>query len=186
MTSAILSLIVLLAVWRFAFTVVRRRPWLREIPGPHQQYDSVLEPRLLILEQPPAGVIAGNGIHTVPDRIVPSDAKSRAKTYLRRVLALTGAMQTENGYVLNAGGTRFEVRDRYVRRLRDSTSPECGYEETCFYAVHKGMPRVEEIATVLLQLKINPALFDKWAVQNGLAFKADGQVFTGAEWLPRR
>ena len=59
--------------------------------------------------------------------------------------------------------------------------PERGYDEACFYSVHKGMPREEEIATVLLQLANNPALFDKWAVQNGLAFKADGQVFTRAQ-----
>ena len=43
------------------------------------------------------------------------------------------------------------------------------------------MPREEEIATVLLQLKNNPALFDKWVIRNGLAFKADGQVFTGGQ-----
>jgi len=42
------------------------------------------------------------------------------------------------------------------------------------------MPKAEEIATALLQLTNNPALFDKWAVQNGLAFKADGQVFSRA------
>jgi hypothetical protein len=40
------------------------------------------------------------------------------------------------------------------------------------------MPKAEEIATALLQLANNPALFDKWAVRNGLAFKADGQVFS--------
>jgi hypothetical protein len=42
------------------------------------------------------------------------------------------------------------------------------------------MPKAEQIATVLLQLKNNPALFDRWAVQNGVAFKADSQVFSGA------
>jgi len=60
------------------------------------------------------------------------------------------------------------------------TYPECAYEETCFYPLHKGMPKEEEIATALLQLTNNPALFDRWAAQNGLAFKADGQVFTPA------
>jgi hypothetical protein len=40
------------------------------------------------------------------------------------------------------------------------------------------MPKAEQIATALLQLKNNPALFDGWAAQNCLAFKADGQVFT--------
>ena len=60
------------------------------------------------------------------------------------------------------------------------TYPECACEETCFYPLHKGMPKEEEIATALLQLTNNPALSDKWAAQNGLAFKADGQVFTPA------
>ncbi len=87
----------------------------------------------------------------------------------------------DNGYVLDVGTSRFHVRDRYVRRLRDWTDPKSAYEETCFYPVHKGMPKLEEIATALLQLTNNPALFDKWAAQNGLAFKADGQVFTRAQ-----
>jgi hypothetical protein len=39
------------------------------------------------------------------------------------------------------------------------------------------MPKVEEIATALLHLSNNPGLFDKWALQNGVAFKADGRVF---------
>jgi len=46
--------------------------------------------------------------------------------------------------------------------------------------VHKGVPRAEEIASALLQLNNNPRLFDKWAMKNGLAFKANGQVFTHA------
>jgi hypothetical protein len=41
------------------------------------------------------------------------------------------------------------------------------------------MPKSEHIATALLQLTNNPALFDKWAAQNG-AFKADGQAFSPA------
>jgi hypothetical protein len=39
------------------------------------------------------------------------------------------------------------------------------------------MPRPEQIATALLMLKNDPTLFDKWAVKNGLSFKADGQTF---------
>jgi hypothetical protein len=42
------------------------------------------------------------------------------------------------------------------------------------------MPKAEQIATALLQLRNNPALFDRWAAQSG-AFKADGQVFTRAQ-----
>jgi len=109
------------------------------------------------------------------------DRKDRAKTYLRRIAALTGATQIDDPYTVDVGKMQFRVGYRYVRRLRDVTDPECAYEETCFYPVHKGMPKAEEIATALLQLTNNPALFDKWAVQNGLAFKADGQVFTRAE-----
>jgi len=126
-------------------------------------------------------VIAGNRFENSPDGVDPLDRKDRAKRYLRRIVALTGATQMDDAYVQDVGKMRFRVGYRYVRRLRDMTDPECAYEETCFYPVHKGMPKAEEIATALLQLTNNPALFDKWAVQNGLAFKADGQVFTRAQ-----
>jgi hypothetical protein len=126
-------------------------------------------------------VIAGNRFENSSDDLDPLDRKDRAKRYLRRIVALTGATQMDDGYVLDVGKMRFRVGYRYVRRLRDMTDPECPYEETCFYPVHKGMPKAEEIATALLQLTNNPALFDKWAVQNGLAFKPDGQVFTPAQ-----
>ncbi len=126
-------------------------------------------------------VIAGNCFENSSDDLDAFDRKDRAKTYLRRIVALTGATQMDDTYVLDVGKMRFHVRHRYVRRLRDVTDPECAYVETCFYPVHKGMPKAEEIATALLQLTNNPALFDKWAVQNGLAFKADGQVFTRAQ-----
>jgi hypothetical protein len=95
---------------------------------------------------------------------------------VRRIVALTGATQI----VLDVGTTRFEVRDRYVRRLRDLIDPKCACEQTWFYTAHKEMPKAEQIATALLQLKNNPALFDGWAAQNHPAFKADGQVFTRA------
>ncbi len=126
-------------------------------------------------------VIAGNCFENGSDDLDPFDRKDHAKTYLRRIVALTGATQMDDTYVLDVGKTRFHVRDRYVGRLQDMTDPGYAYEETCFYPVHKGMPKAEEIATALLQLTNNPALFDKWAVQNGLAIKADGQVFTRAQ-----
>jgi len=81
-----------------------------------------------------------------------------------------------NTYVLDVEKMQFHVRPRYVKRLGDTTDPECSFEETCFYPLHKDMPKAEEIATALLQLKNNPALFDKWAAQSG-AFRADGQAF---------
>src|SRR6266481_1017758 len=99
---------------------------------------------------------------------------------LRRIVALTGATQKGNRYVLDVGKTEFSVRNGYVGRLRDVTDPKCKYEQTCFYSAYKGMPKAQQIATVLLQLTNNPALFDKWAAQSG-AYKADGQVFTSAQ-----
>jgi hypothetical protein len=179
MAPANLSMIAFLAliVWRFVFTGIRRRPWAREIASPQQQHNA-LEQGLHILEQARVGVIANSRFENSSDDLDPFDQKDRAKAYLRHIVALTGATQMDDAYVLDVGKTRFHVRDRYVGRLRDLTDPKTAYEETCFYPVYKGMPNAEEIATALLQLTNNPALFDKWAIQNGLAFKADGQVFT--------
>ena len=171
-----------LIVWRFVFAGLRCRPWVRAIAPQRQRHNNVLlEEGLHISDSGGVAVVAGNRFENSSDDLDPLDRKVRAKTYLRRIVALTGATQMANGYVLDVGTTRFHVRDRYVKRLRDLTDPECAYEETCFYPVHKGMPKAEEIATALLQLTNNPALFDKWTVQNGLAFKADGQVFTRAQ-----
>jgi hypothetical protein len=43
------------------------------------------------------------------------------------------------------------------------------------------MAKEEQIATVLLQLRNNPGLFDSWANTRELAFKADGQMFNRPE-----
>ena len=113
----------------------------------------------------------------------PSNENIARKGYLRRItLPLTDATQIGGGYTLRVGTTRFQVRDGYVRgRMQDVTNPKCGYEETCFYPAYKEMPKAEQIATALLQLKSNPALFDGWAARNYVAFKADGQVFIRAQ-----
>ncbi|OLB27128.1 MAG: hypothetical protein DMG41_13525 [Acidobacteria bacterium] len=103
--------------------------------------------------------------------------EQRAEAFLERILALTGAKKVDGSYVLNVATVQFQVRDRFIRRLQNPNDPKSPYEETCFYLVHNGMPKVEEIATALLHLSNNPALFDKWALQNGVAFKADGKVF---------
>ena len=178
MESVVLTVIALftLIVWKFVFAGLHRR-LLREIPPWHQEYDAALERRFRILEQPFVGTIEGNCLDTGSYRIELSDAESRAETCLRRIVALTGATQVDDGYVLNVVTTRFHVRDRYVGRLRDVGDAKCPYEETCFYSEFQGMPKAEQIAAVLLQLRNNPALFDKWALQKDLAFKADGQVF---------
>lgn len=182
MPNVILLLVMILALmlWRSMLAVMHRRDVLRETrlrthPG------NALPPRFRTLERAPVRGITEERILRGSDQIRLSDRSRRARTYLRRIAALTGATQTDEAYVLDVGKTRFYVRDRYVRRLRDATNPECGYDETCFYCLNKTMPRAEEIASVLLQLKNDPRLFDKWARQHGLAFKANGEVFTRAQ-----
>jgi len=151
MVPARVSLIALVAliVWRLVFTGLRR-PLAMEIATRNQPHNGFLEEQL----------------HR--------HREDRAKTYLRRIVALTGATQMGHSYVLDVGTTRFTVRDRYVGRLRDATNPKCIYRETCFYSAHREIPKAEQIAAALLQLKNNPALFEKWVAQSGLMFKADG------------
>ena len=180
MAPAILSVIAFLAlvVWRFVFAGPHRWPLVRAIAPRQHRRDSILEEVFHILDAGGVAVIAGNRFENSSDSPDPIDRTDCAKAYLRRVVALTGATQIGDEYVLDVGTTRFHVRNGYIRRLRVAADPKSAYEETCFYPVHKGMPKAEEIATALLQLANNPALFDKWAVRNGLAFKADGQVFS--------
>jgi len=65
------------------------------------------------------------------------------------------------------------VHGTYVVRVRNVTDPTCTQEHTCFYLPKQEMPPGERIATALLQLKNNPALFDGWVVKRDV-FKADG------------
>jgi hypothetical protein len=183
MSPASLSMTAFLAliVWRFVFAGLHRWPLVRAIAPQEQRRNNLLEEGLYFSDPGGVAVIAGNLFDSSSDGLDPLDPKDRARAYLRRIVALTGATQMGGDYVLDVGTARFYVRDRYVRRLRDAADPKCACEETCFYPVHKGMPKAEEIATALLQLANNPVLYDKWAVQNGLAFKADGRVFTRAQ-----
>ena len=179
MAPAILSVIAFLALvaWRFVFAAAHRRLFARVIVPRHRRHTSLLAEGLRFLELGGAAAIADrrleNGEDDDVDRLGPKDP---AKRYLWRIATLTGATQMDDTYVLNVENVRFEVRHRYVRRLRDTTDPECTFEETCFYSANKDIPQAEEIATALLQLKNNPALFDLWAAQSG-AFRADGQAF---------
>ena len=120
--------------------------------------------------------------HQYPEFSV--DAEGRASAYLGRIVALTGATRVHDGYQLEISNGKFrngpmqlQVCNGYIRRLRDVTASRCRWEQTCFNLKRKGMPRTEQIATALLQLRNNPALFDKWALQRDLPFKADGQLF---------
>ena len=180
MVSTTLSLIAFFALiaWGLVFTSLRRRPLARGIAAP--QHNTFLR-LVLNLERAGMPVITGNRLEHGSADVGAFDQKDSARTYLARVVALTGATHMGNAYELTVGKTRFHVRYRYVRRLRDLTDPQGAYEETCFYPAKKEMPKSEHIATALLQLKNNPALFDRWAAQNGVALKADGQVFTNAQ-----
>ena len=181
MVPADLSLIPFLVwgLWRSVFTGMGRRWLVGEIDAPGLRQKGHIEQGLRFLDPTDLTLVAGE-LENRTDGVDPAD-QSRAITYLRRIVTLTGAMQNGNCYFLDVGKTQFRIRRGYVRRKRDVTDPKCEYEETCFYSTHKEIPRAEQIATVLLQLKNHPALFDKWVNQFGLAFKADGQVFTSAQ-----
>jgi hypothetical protein len=178
-----LFLIVFLALiaWRVVLTGLRRMPLARTIAGPPRRRNSSFGGGFHISGLESLAINAGNPFENCSHGLVPLDPKARAKAYLRRIVALTSATQVGDDYVLDVGTARFYVGYRHVRRLRDAADPKCACEETCFYPVHKGMPKAEEIATALLQLANNPMLYDKWAVKNGLPLKADGQVFTHAQ-----
>jgi hypothetical protein len=182
MAPAIVSVIAffVLIVWRFVLAGPHHRLLARAIAPQRQRHNHLLEEGLQISDPGSVAVIAENQFENNSGGLHFLDQKDRAKTYLRRIAALTGATQSGNAYDLDVGKMRFRVRDRNISRLRDMTDPGCALEETCFYSVHRGMPKAEEIATALLQLANNPALFDRWAAQSG-ASKADGQPFSPAQ-----
>src|SRR6266852_9109741 len=123
MSSANLSVIAFLGlvVWRFAFAGLRCRPWLRAIAPQEQPHNNDLDEALHISDPGGVAVISGNRFENSSDGLDPLDRKDRAKRYLRRIVALTGAMQIGNVYVLDVGKMRFHVEYRYVSRLRDMT-----------------------------------------------------------------
>lgn len=103
----------------------------------------------------------------------------RAAKYLRRIARLTGAKQLHSGsYWLRAGRKNFIVDDKFVRVVSHRS------KSTCFsVATDPDTPSEEVVASALLQLKNNPKLFKKWKKQRGYAFKANGKMSRGADWL---
>ena len=96
----------------------------------------------------------------------------RAAEYLKRVAALTGAKEDDDGtYHLTAGGRHFLVDAKFVRVI----SPRS--ESTCFSVTDLDMPSAEVVASALLQLKNNARLFEKWRDWPAHAFKANGKMF---------
>jgi len=105
----------------------------------------------------------------------------RAAEYLRRVAALTGAKEDDDGtYHLTAGGTHFLVDAKFVRVIAPRS------ESTCFsVAADLDMPSAEVVASALLQLKNNARLFEKWRDRPAHAFKANGKMFRDIYQLTR-
>ncbi len=74
----------------------------------------------------------------------------------------------------------FLVDSKFVRVI----SPRS--ESTCFSVVtDPDMPSAEAVASVLLQLKNNPRLFEKWRQLRGYTIKANGKVFERTYQLTR-
>jgi hypothetical protein len=162
--------LLILIVWRGVFARLNRSSLANEILGAQQRHNN------LLLQVGLAVTTASRFENDldIPGRLDPKE--HAAACNLQRIVALTGAKQAGDAYVLDVGKARFSVRYRSVQR--DVIVPTHRHWETCFYPAGRDMPRSEQIAMALLQLKNNPALFDKWASHRDLMFKADGQAFT--------
>src|SRR5258708_17246535 len=92
----------------------------------------------------------------------------RAAEYLKRVAALTGAKEDDDGtYHLTAGSTHFLVDSKFVR------VPSPRSESTCFsVAANLDMPSAEGVASALLQLKNNARLVKNRKDMPAPSFKA--------------
>jgi hypothetical protein len=167
-----------LIAWGLVFLGSHPRQLARAAARQGERRKYGLEHSLHVLGRANLAANAGNCYKGGSNGLGSLDRKARAETYLRRVVALTGATQAGPAYILDVGKIRFQVSYRSVTRFQDLGDSQSPREETCFYPVNREMPRAEEVATALLQLANDPALFEKWANQRGLAFKADGQVFT--------
>ncbi len=105
----------------------------------------------------------------------------RAAKYLKRLAALTGAKQVcGESYRLTAGRMHFLVDSKFVCAISSRS------ESTCFsVAADPDMPSAEVVASVLLQLKNNPRLFEKWRQLRGYTFKANGKMLRDTYQLTR-
>jgi hypothetical protein len=179
MVLAYLSLICFLALlaWRLGLLGFRSRVLARPIVR-RERANCISRLSLTFWGRSDTGAIACNRFQNVWNGLGTGSKKERAEKYLLRIVALTGAVPLGNGYALDVGATRFHVREGRVGQLRDLNDPNCRYRETCFFLPNIDMPRAEQLAAALLQLANNPSLFERWAVQDGLKIKADGQVFT--------
>ena len=153
------------------------RSLVRETAAPEEGNNNIWEQCLHILGRTGLAVVADSHIENHSNRGSFNPGEQPAENYLRRIIALTGARQMDNSYVLDVGKARFHVRDGYVKRVPYGADPRWARWETCFHPAHQDMPKAGQIATVLLLLKGNAWLFDNWDSKRERAFKADGQMF---------
>ena len=88
-----------LILWRFVFSGLRPGRLVREIDALQQRHDGflgqglqILDPGLYTLDPAGLALVAGE-LENRADDAGPFDRKDRARTYLRRIVALTGATQ---------------------------------------------------------------------------------------------
>ena len=111
MAPALLFVIVFftIIVWRLLVTSVHTLA--RETAAPGQQHNNILE-QVLHIARAGLGleVVADSHIENRSDRGSSKEGEQPAETYLRRIVALTGARQMDNSYVLDAGTAQLHVR----------------------------------------------------------------------------
>ena len=107
MVPEALSLIPFLAVTlrRFVFTGMGREWLVGEIDPPRPRQNGPLEQVLSILDPVGLTQVAGELEHRA-DGANPVERKYRAKRYLRRIVALTGATQIGGAYALRSSKKR--------------------------------------------------------------------------------
>lgn len=108
-----------------------------------------------------------------------SHAYQKAQFNLQKVAKAVGATKVMERewrvadsltYKLEIGNRMFLVRSDYIFEFRmTGKKGEEPAKGTC-YAMRTGVPYPELIASVLLQLKRDPRLFDKWREHHGMFF----------------
>ena len=107
MAVVLLSCVFLALVWAFVFVGSQRWLLVGEIVSPQQRQNNR-----------PAWGFLNHFENNSSDNV-----RNQAQSYLLRVVALTNATEMGDGYLLNVGTNTFHVRDRYVRRFEEGTTP---------------------------------------------------------------
>src|SRR5215469_16752702 len=103
MVSLAVSLVAFLALmaWKFVFVRLQGRPSPREVGHTRPRGNNLLDRVGLAL-------IVGDPFEHGAQGVDLFEREDRAEAYLRRVVALTKAVQIGNNYVLEIGTTKFQ------------------------------------------------------------------------------